>query len=109
MCSSGSPTIRLTASTNCCPGTCGCNRSGRSAERQDGIVRAVTILMLLAVYGLRRGEVAALRLEQIDWTARQLRIWRLKRRQPQVYPLAPSVAEALAAYVDIVRPKVPYP
>jgi integrase/recombinase XerD len=72
-------------------------------------VRDRAILMLLAVYGLRRGEVAALRLDRIDWAARQLRIWRLKRRQPQVYPLVPSVAEALAAYVDIARPKVPYP
>jgi integrase/recombinase XerD len=72
-------------------------------------VRDRAILMLLAVYGLRRGEVAALRLDQIDWAAGQLRIWRLKRRQPQVYPLVSSVAEALATYVDIARPKVPYP
>jgi integrase len=72
-------------------------------------VRDRAILMLLAVYGLRRGEVAALRLDQIDWAARQLRVWRLKRRQPQIYPLVPSVAEALAEYVDIARPKVPYP
>jgi site-specific recombinase XerD len=71
-------------------------------------VRDRAILMLLAVYGLRRGEVAALRLDQIDWAAGQLQIWRLKRRQPQVYPLVASVAEALAAYVDIARPKVPY-
>lgn len=71
-------------------------------------VRDRAILMLLAIYGLRRGEVAALRLDQIDWAAGQLRIWRLKRCQPQVYPLVSSVAEALAAYVDTVRPKVPY-
>lgn len=69
-------------------------------------VRDRAILMLLAVYGLRRGEVAALRLDQIDWAAGQLRIWRLKRRQPQVYPLVSTVAEALAQYVDTVRPKV---
>lgn len=72
-------------------------------------VRDRAILMLLAIYGLRRGEVAALRLDQIDWAASQLRIWRLKRRQPQVYPLVASVAEALANYVHIARPKVPYP
>lgn len=71
-------------------------------------MRDRAILMLLAVYGLRRGEVAALRLEQINWAAGQLRIWRLKRRQPQVYPLVHSVAEALATYIDIARPKVPY-
>jgi len=72
-------------------------------------VRDRAILMLLAVYGLRRGEVAALRLDQIDWAAGQLRIWRLKRRQPQVYPLVASVAAALARYVAIARPEVPYP
>jgi site-specific recombinase XerD len=75
----------------------------------EGDVRDRAILMLLAVYGLRRGEVAALRLDQIDWAAGQLRIWRLKRRQPQVYPLAFTVAEALAQYIDTVRPKVLHP
>ena len=72
-------------------------------------VRDRAILMLLAIYGLRRGEVAALRLDQIDWAARQLRIRRLKRHQPQVYPLVASVAQALTAYVDVARPNVPYP
>ena len=72
-------------------------------------VRDRAILMLLAIYGLRRGEVASLRLDQIDWRGRALRIFRLKRRQPQVYPLLPSVAEALASYVDTVRPHAPCP
>lgn len=72
-------------------------------------VRDRPILMLLAIYGLRRGEVAALRLEQIDWAGRQLQVWRLKRRQPQVYPLQASVAEALARYIDTVRPSVAHP
>lgn len=72
-------------------------------------VRDRAILMLLAIYGLRSGEVAALRLDQIDWAGRQLFITRLKRRQAQVYPLQASVADALARYVDIVRPQVSYP
>jgi site-specific recombinase XerD len=80
-----------------------------ASSDSEADVRDRAILMLLAVYGLRRGEVAALRLDQIDWAAGQLRIWRLKRCQPQVYPLVTSVAEALATYVDIARPKVPYP
>jgi site-specific recombinase XerD len=67
-------------------------------------VRDRAILMLLAIYGLRRGEVAGLRLDQIDWSGRTLRIFRLKRRQEQLYPLVPSVAEALAHYIDTVRP-----
>ncbi len=71
-------------------------------------VRDRAILMLLSIYGLRRGEVVSLRLEQVDWPARMLRIYRLKRRQCQIYPLLPSVAEALARYVDTVRPRTSY-
>jgi integrase/recombinase XerD len=81
--------------------------STASASPRD--IRDRAILMLLAVYGLRRGEVAALRLDQIDWAGRRLWIHRLKRRQPQVYPLQRSVAEVLSRYVDTVRPRVPYP
>jgi len=66
-------------------------------------IRDRAILLLLAVYGMRSGEVAALRLDQIDWAGRTLRLFRLKRRQPQVYPLISSVAEALALYIDTVR------
>lgn len=67
-------------------------------------VRNRAIFMLLSIYGLRRGEVTALRLDQVDWAGRKLHVYRLKRRQPQVYPLLPSIAEALALYIDTVRP-----
>lgn len=67
-------------------------------------VRDRAILLLLALYGMRSGEVAALRLDQIDWAGRTLGLVRLKRRQPQIYPLLPAVAEALARYIDTVRP-----
>ncbi|MCC8970117.1 tyrosine-type recombinase/integrase [Bradyrhizobium brasilense] len=67
-------------------------------------IRDRAILLLLAVYGMRSGEVAALRLDQINWEGRTLRLFRLKRRQPQIYPLVSSAAEALARYIDTVRP-----
>jgi integrase/recombinase XerD len=70
-------------------------------------IRDRAILLLLAVYGMRSGEVVALRLDQIDWAGRTLRLFRLKRRQPQIYPLVPSVAEGLARYIDTVRPPSP--
>jgi integrase/recombinase XerD len=76
-----------------------------SSKARD--VRDRAILMLLAIYGLRRGEVADLRLDQIDWAGRTLKIVRLKRRQAQTYPLISSVAEALARYIDTVRPPIP--
>jgi integrase len=72
-------------------------------------IRDRAILMLLSIYGLRRSEVVSLRLEQVDWQARVLHVYRLKRRQPQIYPLLPSVAEALARYIDTVRPSTSYP
>jgi integrase/recombinase XerD len=67
-------------------------------------IRDRAILLLLALYGMRSGEVAALRLDQVDWAGRILGLVRLKRRQPQIYPLLPVVAEALARYIDTVRP-----
>ncbi|MGY8685249.1 tyrosine-type recombinase/integrase [Bradyrhizobium sp. UFLA05-153] len=67
-------------------------------------IRDRAILPLLAVYGMRSDEVAALRLDQIDWSGGTLRLFRLNRRQPQIYPLVFSAAEALARYVDTVRP-----
>lgn len=69
-------------------------------------VRDRAILLLLAVYGLRRGEVAALRIDQVDRANGRLQIWRLKRRQPQIYPLVSPVAEALGRYIDEARPAV---
>jgi integrase/recombinase XerD len=72
-------------------------------------IRNRAILMLLSIYGMRRGEVVALRLDQVDWAGRVIRVFRLKRRQPQVYPLLPSVAEALARYIDTVRPRTSFP
>lgn len=71
-------------------------------------IRNRAILMLLSIYGMRRGEVVALRLDQVDWAGRTLHVFRLKRWQPQVYPLLPTVAEALARYIDTVRPHSSY-
>jgi site-specific recombinase XerD len=70
-------------------------------------IRDRAILLLLALYGMRSGEAAALRLDQINWAGRTLSLVRLKRRQPQIYPLLPAVAEALARYIDTVRPPSP--
>lgn len=72
-------------------------------------IRDRAILMLLAIYGMRSGEVRSLRLDQIDWSGRVLRVFRLKRRQPQVYPLLRSVAEAVSHYIDTTRPKAAHP
>jgi integrase/recombinase XerD len=77
-----------------------------ASSKTESDIRDRAILLLLAVYGLRRGEVASLRLDQIDQAGERLHIWRLKRRQPQIYPLVPSVRDALRRYIDEVRPNV---
>jgi site-specific recombinase XerD len=66
-------------------------------------IRDRAILMLLAVYGLRSSEVANLCLDDIDWEHDQLRVFRSKRRGAQVYPLIPSVGNALVEYLRTVR------
>ncbi len=66
-------------------------------------VRDRAILMLFAIYGLRAVEVANLRLDDIDWEHDRLRVLRAKRREPQIFPLLPSVGKAVADYLRSVR------
>jgi site-specific recombinase XerD len=66
-------------------------------------IRDRAVLMLLALYGLRRGEVAHLHVEDLDWDAGTIRIVRPKQRRAQHYPLIRPVADALARYVREVR------
>jgi integrase/recombinase XerD len=71
-------------------------------------VRDRAILMLFAIYGLRESEVARLCLDDIDWEHDQLRVPRAKRREPQVYPILPSVGNALIGYLRSVRRASPH-
>jgi site-specific recombinase XerD len=68
-------------------------------------IRDHAILMLLAVYGLRRGEVARLRLDDLDWTCEKITISRPKQRRIQCYPLVLAVGEAILRYLREVRPR----
>jgi integrase/recombinase XerD len=54
-------------------------------------IRDRPILMLMAIYGLRVSEVGKLQLQHLDWEHDRLHVPRAKRRDTQVYPLAPSV------------------
>ena len=72
-------------------------------------IRDRAVLMLMAVYGLRRSEVADLRLDQIHWQTRELHILRHKCNQAQVFPLVEAMAAALARYIDAVRPSSIHP
>ena len=67
-------------------------------------IRDRAILLLLAVYGLRSGEVRVLRLEDIDWDNETLRVRRPKPGRTHLYPLSRTVGDAIARYVRQARP-----
>ena len=64
--------------------------------------------LLLAVYGLRSMEVRKLKLDDVDWQRDLLFIPRTKGRRTEPYPLSPTVAEAIACYLERVRPRSPH-
>jgi site-specific recombinase XerD len=68
-------------------------------------VRDRAILLLFAVYGLRAGEVADLRLEDIDWERDRLTVRRSKAGRCQVYPVEPVVGQAIVRYLSEARPQ----
>jgi integrase len=66
--------------------------------------RNYAMAILLAVYGLRGGEVICLCLNDIDWRNQKLHIRHRKAGNATVYPLAVSVGEAILAYLKDGRP-----
>lgn len=71
-------------------------------ERRD-----YAIILLLAWLGLRSCEVAALRLEDVDWAESRLLIRSAKSDSSIYLPLPADVARALARYVKTARPPCP--
>ena len=71
-------------------------------------IRAHAILMLLAVYGLRAGEVSRLCLDDIDWDREIVSIHRPKQRCAQQYPWHSSVGDAVLRYLRDARPRSGY-
>jgi site-specific recombinase XerD len=81
----------------------------RSVDLSTGSgVRACAILTLLISYGLRSGEVAHLRLEDIDWRRETIHIARQKTGRDLWLPLIPQAAEALIRYLKRGRPSSKY-
>lgn len=76
-----------------------------ACDRQSpGGRRDYAILLLLARLGLRAGEVAALRLEDMDWAMGRLTL-RSKGGRRSQFPLPADVGAALAAYLRQDRPR----
>lgn len=76
--------------------------SMQTDQKRD--IRDRAIVMLLAIYGFRASEVSSLRLDDIDWQRNHLRVSRAKRMEKQLYPLIPTVGEAIIRYLCDVRP-----
>jgi integrase/recombinase XerD len=72
--------------------------TGTASGRRD-----LAILLLLARLGMRRCEVARLRLEDVDWCAGELRVHGKGPRVERL-PLPADVGEALAGYLRDGRP-----
>lgn len=68
-------------------------------------LRDRAILLLLAVYGLRSGEVRRLRLEDLDWKKERLSVVRSKSGRRELLPLESHTGNALARYLRQGRPK----
>ncbi len=68
--------------------------------------RDYAILMLLATYGLRAGEVTALRLDDLDWRHERIRIRHAKTGATSELPLLDDVGDALVQYLQHGRPAV---
>lgn len=70
--------------------------------------RDYAILLLLATYGLRACEVAALTLDDIDWRNERLKIRDRKARNTTTYPLSAMVGAAIIEYLENARPSTTY-
>ena len=67
-------------------------------------IRDRAILLLLAVYGMRAGEVRRIRLEDMDSDKGTLTIPLTKQRRARICPMIPSLTEAIERYLREVRP-----
>jgi len=68
-------------------------------------LRARAVLSLLAVYGLRSGEISRLLLSDFDWRLETFTVNHSKRGGTQKYPLQREVGEAILAYIRKARPR----
>lgn len=76
-----------------------------TASERPVDIRDHAIVLLLAIYGLRRGEVARLRLKDVHWEDDTLQVVRPKQRCTQHYPLIAPVGNAILRYLKEGRPQ----
>ena len=74
-------------------------------DRSPRGLRDYAVLCLLAIYGLRQGEICRLRLDDIDWHAESLRIHHTKTKSYSHMPLLAAAGEGLLDYLRFGRPR----
>jgi len=82
----------------------------RSINRNNHVGRRdYAIVQLLYTYGVRGGQVRALRLEDIDWAKNQILFKASKLGKDSRLPLTAQVGESLLDYLQNSRPPCPCP
>ena len=72
-------------------------------------IRARALLLLFAMYGLRRSEAASILLTDIDWAANRFTVRRAKREGFHQFPLSEDLGTAIRRYIDNARPRCSFP
>lgn len=67
--------------------------------------RDFAAMSLAAVSGLRAGDIASLKLDDIDWKRKEIRIVQGKTDEPLILPIPISVLQAVADYILNGRPQ----
>ncbi len=68
-------------------------------------LRDYAMLLLLATYGMRSGEVSRLKLNDIDWRGERIHVRHSKTGFESALPLVEPVADAILDYLQHGRPK----
>ena len=79
------------------------NRSNNTGRRDYAICQ------MLYSYGVRGGQIRALRLQDIDWTADQIFFKALKNGKDSLLPLTDEVGQSLLDYLQNARPPSIHP
>lgn len=69
--------------------------------------RDYAMFLLIATYGLRAGDVAALQLDDVEWRAGRIRVSISKTKTQLILPLTKEVGAALFDYLRHARPHLP--
>jgi site-specific recombinase XerD len=72
-------------------------------------LRNRAVLLLLALLGLRSGEVQKLKLEDIHWQKAEIYLPRTKAERERILPLPKEAADALEEYILYGRPRINSP